>query len=325
MFPSVDYFSIERRYGDGIKQEDIHLYILSFLISHYDDIEKANLDRDDLREPFLSDFRRKFCDLVNSGTKLYRLSSEDKYAELKALLILVSIAMMDVSEDSGDETTEIIPFLQALMQSQYFSSSLRALSALLLNVATVVVSKSSTDRSLGIIIEKFLTFLLRRFQNIKINPDEEFFPGFEIFSENETSSVQKYAARAVQYSCITVLFQLVGQGFTSRSHILTDLMDERIAMYQQSKPNKVSRWSGVVSHYKAIFDFSFDGDERDHPRAGYQIHFGFYVYCKYLMLLGERLTPIPQSVMTAREQCKDWSQFPSEFRKQVRSLLFDLY
>lgn len=89
------------------------------------------------------DFRREFSKLVNRKNKLYRLHPEDEFAELKALLILVSIAMMnvsDVSDSLEEETFELIPFLQEVMQDDYFSASLGALSALLLNLSEAFVS-----------------------------------------------------------------------------------------------------------------------------------------------------------------------------------------
>lgn len=159
------------------------------------------------------------------------------------------------------------------------------------------------------------------FQQIRTNPKEKFISAFEIFLETETSEVQNCAARAVQYSCITVLFQLVGYGFRHQHYDLKQVINENVAELEEQRLVKVSNWRFVLPHYKAIFDFAFSDSERNlKERLWYQGKFGCFLYGKYLMLLGER-NKLSLQAKAEPYNYRDLTNFPEKFQRQVRSCL----
>ena len=147
LFIFVEYYSSARkpeRDDDNVPNEkfdsvspEVDLFILKQIIEE----QTALAVSDAAYEKVNDEFRREFIRIVTIGTKIYFLHPTDAWAELKAILIIVSIAMMDITDDKqGSENLELIPFIRAFMQDEYFSGSLGALSALLLNPHLIDVS-----------------------------------------------------------------------------------------------------------------------------------------------------------------------------------------
>lgn len=116
----------------------------------------------------LKTFRLFFHKYVNlPGLNSYDCSLSDNLAELKALVLLVAVALMNVQDSGADETIELIPFFRTLSEDRTFESSLAAFSALVFNVAEFPVS--SICKSYVVVSDCFLTVLLCLFSVYSAN------------------------------------------------------------------------------------------------------------------------------------------------------------
>ena len=116
----------------------------------------------------LRTFRSFFHKTVNyMDMHSYDLSLSDSLAELKAFVLLIAVALMNVQDSVADENIELIPFFRKLSKDRAFESSLAAFSALVFNVSEFPVS--SICKLYVVVFDCFLTVLLFLFSVYSAN------------------------------------------------------------------------------------------------------------------------------------------------------------
>jgi hypothetical protein len=149
----------------------------------------------------------------------------------------------------------------------------------------------------------------------------------EIFLEEETSDQQQHAARAVQYSCILLLCQLVGFGFFIRYKNVSKEIHRRFDAHdklQGTRRKKKCKLKDMLSHYQAIFLALFDPIETQPygQHAYFQDKMGSNVYSLYLMFLSNRTAPIPgDMIVPVPDVPVPDVPVPDKFRKKVSPFL----
>jgi hypothetical protein len=177
---------------------------------------------------------------------------------------------------------------------------------------------------LGVLLHNFLHCSYGLFQGVQHSDDDTVFPGMKFFLEEETSDLQQSAARAVQYSCIVLLCQLVGNGFFQRYLDLSKEINSRVDAHDKLQATMVKKkkckWNDVVSHYLGIFIYLF-GASPVNPYGQddyFQSKMGSHVYSLYLMFLGNRTAPIPGDMEAAMPPDVP---VPDEYRRKVSPFL----
>jgi hypothetical protein len=70
----------------------------------------------------------------------YTPSKVDKFAEMKAFMIIVALASMNM-EETGNESIELIAFVRAFTKDIFFSEAYRGMAAVLFGIAANKVSR----------------------------------------------------------------------------------------------------------------------------------------------------------------------------------------
>jgi hypothetical protein len=90
----------------------------------------------------VNEFRASFYHWFPKAEE-YQFNSEDDRTELKALLLLLSIALMNASDPKGRPGMELIPFLKEVVRfGLYFEPCLKCVPAILFGIAESPVSAS---------------------------------------------------------------------------------------------------------------------------------------------------------------------------------------
>lgn len=139
---ATDYYTDLRRKTDAHKTDadSVNAEVDARIILKI--VDKVS-DADSLE--FHSVFKKRLEQTSNNSVE-YGGQPMDTKAELKAILICFSIALMNVMDVDGDETTEIIPFMNQLKTMKddkgkfCFDFALRALAWILFGISESAVS-----------------------------------------------------------------------------------------------------------------------------------------------------------------------------------------
>ena len=92
--------------------------------------------------PEVTSFRTEFQRIFVNPDQHYDLHPKDYRNELKAMMLVVSIMMMNVEDMSSNEERELKPIVRALSESVYFSETGQAMAMILFGNAKSDVSCS---------------------------------------------------------------------------------------------------------------------------------------------------------------------------------------
>jgi hypothetical protein len=102
------------------------------------DLEVVKLIVEGASEDDKKSFRSNFFHwFPNNGGK-YNLN-EDTSVELKAMMLVVSIALFNVTDLDCIEAVELTPFNKEVMNSEYFCSALQAMAAIVFGISQTAV------------------------------------------------------------------------------------------------------------------------------------------------------------------------------------------
>lgn len=126
-------------------------------------------------------------------------------------------------------------------------------------------------------------------------------PGLRLIFQKATNDRQIEAARAIQYLCITVLYQFGGVAFCNKIKVLKIIFNGKLAKFEAAKKKIMSGklakfeaaktdhpWKKVLPYYEKILsDFVSDKGFVE-KKFLYQEKFGYLLLSKYLMFITER-------------------------------------
>jgi hypothetical protein len=120
-------YMVFARYGSGKGEVDarVDLEVVKLIV------EGAS---EDDKDAFRSSF---FYWFPNNGEK-YNLN-EDTSVELKAMMLVVAFALFNVTDLNCKESVELTPFTKEVMNSEFFSSSLQAMAAIVFGISQTPV------------------------------------------------------------------------------------------------------------------------------------------------------------------------------------------
>jgi hypothetical protein len=102
------------------------------------DLEVVKLIVEGASEDDKKAFRSNFFNWFPNNGEKYNLN-EDTSVELKAMMLVVSFALFNVTDLDCKESVELTPFNKEVMNSEYFSSSLQAMAAIVFGISQTAV------------------------------------------------------------------------------------------------------------------------------------------------------------------------------------------
>lgn len=127
-------------------------------------------------------FRAVFETWFNNPEESYTFSKKDKFAEMKAFMIIVALASMNV-EETGNESLELLAFVKAFVRDDFFSEAYHGMAAILFGIAASEVSgRKSGERIFFVCLFHCLTLVCNS-ENFQTGRCEKEHKKSEEFSE----------------------------------------------------------------------------------------------------------------------------------------------
>jgi hypothetical protein len=90
-------------------------------------------------------FRIGFKEFFVTSASMYEMNKLDTKVEWKAFIVFLSIMLLGLHNEKAEETIDMIPYMKSCFESEYFSSTTRALGAMYFGFARNKVSCSSVS------------------------------------------------------------------------------------------------------------------------------------------------------------------------------------
>lgn len=126
-------------------------------------------------------------------------------------------------------------------------------------------------------------------------------PGLRLIFQKATNDRQIEAARAIQYLCITVLYQFGGMAFGNKIKVLKKIINTKLEKFEEKKimSGKLAKfeaaktvrdhpWKKVLPYYEKILSDFVSDKKFVEKKFLYQEKFGYLLLSKYLMYITER-------------------------------------
>lgn len=105
------------------------------------DVEVIKLIVSEVRDEENDAFRVAFPTWFHNPLEPYNLNMRDTRAELKALMLIVAFTLLNVADIEGEESVELIPFIECFAVHEYFATANHAVAVIIFGFAASEVSR----------------------------------------------------------------------------------------------------------------------------------------------------------------------------------------
>ena len=236
------------------------------------DLEVVKLIVEGASEDDKKTFRSFFLNWFPNHGEKYNLN-EDTSVELKAMMLVVSFALFNVTDVDCKESVELTPFMKEVMKSEFFRSALQAMAAIVFGISQTAVRIMKYLLSFNLSVSLIhIGFFLQQIID-KTMTCQKSVKNKLSFKNTVLKHMTYTGHRCFQYLCITILYQIMADSFF-KNYITLDAKVAKTCDLLEKHKKDTSVWKKVMIYYR---------DEVFKEKGKVQQDFGYAVYVNFLI------------------------------------------